>query len=161
MVRRASISELDSIMDIYAKAREFMRENGNPRQWANHPSRELIQGYVEDGYLYVVEKEDGVLGVFAFLPGPDEAYVRIDGAWLDDAPYWVIHAVASTFRSHGLFSIICDWVFQRVKNVRIDTSPDNKPMLRGFEKQGFTRCGIVHVAEDPELTLIAYQRHDR
>ena len=41
-IRKASVQDLDQIMQIYEKAREFMRTNGNAEQWGDeYPSREL------------------------------------------------------------------------------------------------------------------------
>lgn len=162
-VRRVLPEELDSVMGIYDRARTFMAANGNPRQWKDHPSRELIQRFIDSGYEMCIEDEDGpLLGVFALMPGPEESYRNLEsGQWLDEEPYWVIHAVASTFRKKGFFSRVCTWVFGQVNNVRIDTSPDNAPMLKSFHKAGFSRCGTFHPVESPELELVAFQRHDR
>ena len=43
MIRQAAPSDLPQILSIYATAREFMRQNGNPTQWPDHyPSREML-----------------------------------------------------------------------------------------------------------------------
>ena len=43
-IRKATIEELDEIMKIYAFARNFMAEHGNPTQWGqNKPSKEQIE----------------------------------------------------------------------------------------------------------------------
>ena len=42
-IRKARIEELDTIMSIFARARSFMAETGNPNQWgSNKPERETI-----------------------------------------------------------------------------------------------------------------------
>ena len=52
MIRKATISDLDEIMDIYSLAREFMKKNNNPNQWGDtYPSRELIEDDVNKGVL--------------------------------------------------------------------------------------------------------------
>ena len=47
-IRNAGPADLDAIMDVYHRAREFMRRSGNLTQWADgYPGRELIsQDYV-------------------------------------------------------------------------------------------------------------------
>jgi len=70
-IEHAVISDLPRIMEIYACARRFMAENGNPRQWGptNWPPESLIRLDIEAGNLYVClrdegnEKEDAVEGV--------------------------------------------------------------------------------------------------
>ena len=51
-IRKASVQDLDQIMQIYEKAREFMRTNGNAEQWGDeYPSRELIEQDFDRMYL--------------------------------------------------------------------------------------------------------------
>ena len=33
-IRKSTPGDLEQMMELYAKARVFMRENGNPNQWA-------------------------------------------------------------------------------------------------------------------------------
>ena len=43
-IRKASVQDLGQIMQVYDKARIFMRENGNAEQWGeDYPSAELIE----------------------------------------------------------------------------------------------------------------------
>ena len=43
MIRKANINELNEILEIYAYARGFMAQNGNPTQWGNTtPKKELL-----------------------------------------------------------------------------------------------------------------------
>lgn len=35
-VRKATKDDLETILNIYALAREFMKKNGNPTQWGNN-----------------------------------------------------------------------------------------------------------------------------
>ncbi len=145
MIRKAEERELDSIMDIYDKARAFMRQNGNKTQWKNgYPSRPLIEYDIENGRLYVLEDDFGLYGVFMLLPGPDPTYAVIrDGAWLDDSPYVVIHRAASSGRRKGVMHEIVSFASGISGHIRIDTHADNAPMQRALSREGFRRCGII------------------
>ena len=81
-IRSASTSDLDRIMEIYARAQRFMRETGNPTQWSNvYPTRELIEGDIASRISYVVTDDAGtVQGVFVFAVGADKTYAIIRGA---------------------------------------------------------------------------------
>ena len=49
MIRLAVPEDFTSIMSIYAYARSFMQETGNPNQWGNHfPPEELIHNRIRD-----------------------------------------------------------------------------------------------------------------
>ena len=61
MIRLAVPEDFTSIMSIYAYARSFMQETGNPNQWGNHfPPEELIHNRIRDKQLFVLE-ENGTL----------------------------------------------------------------------------------------------------
>ena len=54
MVRPAKPDELGRILEIYAAARRYMAENGNPAQWgSSYPRRELLEEDLRRGQLYV------------------------------------------------------------------------------------------------------------
>ncbi len=58
-IRKTTINDLDTVMKIYARARSFMAENGNPTQWKDsYPSEELIRKDILDGVSYVCVDED-------------------------------------------------------------------------------------------------------
>lgn len=103
MIRLAVPEDFTSIMSIYAYARSFMQETGNPNQWGNHfPPEELIHNRIRDKQLFVLEENGTLHGAFAFIIGEDPTYLQIDdGSWLSDAPYGTIHQVASDGTIHG------------------------------------------------------------
>ena len=156
MIRLAVPNDFSSIMSIYAYARSFMQETGNPNQWGNHfPPDELIHNRIRDKQLFVFER-DGILhGVFAFIIGEDPTYLQIDnGSWLSDEPYGTIHQVASDGSIHGFFSQIVDYCQSRIPHLRIDTHTDNKIMQHLILKNGFKQCGIIYVRDhSPRLAF--------
>lgn len=55
-IRKASVQDLGQIMQVYDKARKFMRENGNAEQWGeDYPSAELIEHDIDKMYLCMSE----------------------------------------------------------------------------------------------------------
>ena len=54
MIRLAVPEDFTSIMSIYAYARSFMQETGNPNQWGNHfPPEELIHNRIPVSYTHL------------------------------------------------------------------------------------------------------------
>ena len=152
-IRLAVVSDLPRILEIYAAARNFMRKTGNPTQWAGgHPSENLLQEDMEKDNLYVVTDDAGIHGVFAFIPGEDPTYRRIeDGAWHRDDDYAAIHRVAGD-GSGGIFGAIVSYCRGRCSHLRIDTHHDNRVMQHVVQKHGFRRCGIIYLANgDPRI----------
>ena len=50
-IRKTTMEDLDTVLDLYAKARQFMRENGNPDQWGqNRPPKEQVIDDKKQGY---------------------------------------------------------------------------------------------------------------
>lgn len=158
IVRHTRKTDIDDVMSIYEKAREFMRDSGNPHQWANHyPSMELILKDIDSDSSYVLIDNDEIVACFFFSLGPDPTYSRIEnGAWLNDDSYGVIHRIAVKYHGRGLFMEVLKYCSFMTKNIRIDTHSDNVPMQRALSKNGFVRCGTIYLSNGDER--IAYQR---
>ena len=97
-----------------------------------------------------------IVAYFALLPSPEPTYDVIDGAWLTDEPYGVIHRMASYPDIHGIFSTIIDYAASRYTHLRIDTHRDNRIMRHLIEIHGFTYCGIIWLEDGAER--LAYER---
>ena len=148
MIRLAQIKDLDNLLAVYAAARAFMRQNGNPTQWSGgYPSAGVLLADISAGQLYVVEQDGAIGGCFLLADGPDPTYAVIDGGWKSDAPYGVIHRVAGNGTIRGLFHQCAQFARQRYRHLRIDTHADNHPMQHVLQKEGFTFQGIIHLAD--------------
>ena len=146
MVRKAIQNDIEKIGEIYTAARAFMRATGNPTQWSGgYPSRELTEQDIKDGKLYVVEQNGALHGVFYFNIGEDPTYLKIDGAWESDAPYGVIHRIASDGTARGVFSEALGFCTEQISHIRIDTHEDNKVMQNVLLRHGFCFCGIIYL----------------
>ncbi len=143
---KARMCDLEDILEIYARARKFMAENGNPNQWKNiHPPRDSLVENITEQKLYVL-KCDGIIdGVFFFDKGPDPTYEYIEGSWLNDRPYHVIHRIASSGRTKGVLKACVEYCLTLSDNIKIDTHADNFIMQNALEKLGFIHCGIIYV----------------
>ena len=156
-VRKAMPEDLPRIEEIYAYARSFMEQTGNPNQWGktNPPSRQLVQD-IGDGRLQVITREDGIHGVFYFYVGEDPTYAVIyDGQWRSQGSYGTIHRIAGD-GSGGILKTAVQWCAQYTQCLRIDTHQDNVVMQRAIGKCGFHRCGIIYIADG--TPRIAYDR---
>ena len=159
MFRGAVRADMARILDIYARAREFMAKNGNSTQWGdNYPSPELLEEDIDTNRLFVYMVNGQMQAVFAFILGEDPTYKVIeDGQWLNDTlPYGTLHRLASAGRHPGVAAAVITWCLEHCESLRADTHADNKIMQHLLEENGFTKCGIIHVEDG--TPRIAYQK---
>ena len=97
MIRLAKYQDLPKILEIYEYARQFMRAQGNPSQWGStHPEEDILEADIASNVLYIIEQNDQIQGVFAFIIGEDSTYDVIDhGKWKINDTYGTIHRVAA------------------------------------------------------------------
>ena len=151
-IRNAEALDLGRIKEIYENAKQFMRANGNMHQWTgNYPSEELILADINSKNCYVCEINGEILGVFCLFDGPDKTYLKIyDGEWPSDNDYCVIHRIATDNNGKGIAKACFDYGLARKGELRIDTHRDNIPMQRALSKNGFEKCGIIHLESGDE-----------
>ena len=158
IIRKSRLSDINDLMKIYETARAFMSANGNPGQWINgYPSREIIERDITEGHSYAVEDNGEIIATFFFKIGEDKTYLRIyDGAWLNDNEYGVIHRIAIKYQGRNIASLVYNYCYEIVKNIKIDTHKCNIPMQRSLAKNGFKRCGIIYLESGDQR--VAYQK---
>ena len=156
-IRKAEKADLEDILAIYKKARAFMAANGNPNQWGNNkPAKEQIEDDIEKGKSYVCVSENGVAAVFYFAVEADPTYSVIEGEWINDLPYGVVHRIASSEKGAGSFCL--NWAYSQCHNVRIDTHENNLPMQNLLKKLGYSRCGTIIINDGtPRIVFQKYQ----
>ena len=153
--RQAQSCETDRIMQIIRQAQARMHAAGS-RQWQDgYPAPGHISADIgrNRGYVLCKPGVEGPLSVIAYgavVFDGEPAYDAIDGQWLTDEPYVLVHriAVADGERGRGVAA-----EFMRrtealargrgVGSFRVDTNFDNRYMLRMLERLRFAYCGKI------------------
>lgn len=161
-IRHTELKDLETVMAIYAQARQFMAEHGNPRQWGprSWPPESLIRRDIEANKSYVCEENGEILAIFYYDQGVDidPTYRVIDGpGWTSSSAYGVVHRIATSHTVKGAGAFCINWAFEQCGYLRMDTHGDNIVMQNLLKKLGFTFCGIIHIQEDNDPRL-AYER---
>ncbi|MBE5996459.1 MAG: GNAT family N-acetyltransferase [Lachnospiraceae bacterium] len=165
-IRKTTENDFPRIMQIYARARAFMAEHGNPNQWGprSWPPEELLHEDISKSLSYVcVNDADEVIGTFFFTFGPDiEPTYRVitDGKWIDDSPYGVVHRIASDGSEKGIGTFCINWAYEQCGHIRIDTHGDNYVMQNLLKKLGFVHCGTIYVTED-NYPRLAFEKSEK
>ena len=152
-IRKAVVSDFNRIMEIYAIAREYMKNSGNPNQWKDsYPEKNIVNKDIEEKIGYVLEDNGYIFAVFVFIKGYEKSY---ELNFPSDKEYGIIHRVASDGSKRKIVSRIINFVKKEVPLLRIDTHEDNKTMQKVVEKLGFKRLGIIQL--DDKSFRILYE----
>lgn len=95
LFRPALPDDLERICTIIRQAQAQMRLRGS-RQWQNgYPAAAHITDDIDRGYGHVLCTHTGLVVAYgAVVFDGEPAYAEIDGTWLDQAPYVVLHRLA-------------------------------------------------------------------
>lgn len=152
--RKASVADVGSIMDIIRQAQEYLRKQGIDQWQNNYPCEATILEDISKEYGYVLTDGDEVIGTVAVIFDGDKNYNIIDGRWLTDGPYTVIHriAVLDTSKGKGLASVMLAHIDELslkrgFYSLRVDTHEKNISMQKLLHKNGFAYCGIIYLED--------------
>ena len=151
-LRQATINDFLEIWNVIQQA-ILKRKNEGSNQWQDgYPNLEIIEDDISNGFgNVIVNNENSIIGYVAIIDEIEPAYTAIEGKWLNDDPYIVIHrlAVAQDITIKGLGT----WTMQEIENIalekdihsiKVDTNFDNIAMLRVFDKLDYIYCGEVN-----------------
>ena len=159
-IRKATEADLEEIMEIYAGAREFMAQTGNPHQWGDRswPPKWLIEQDIKTGKCHVCQDAESLAAVFFYDYGEkiDPCYAVIEGAWQKDSPYGVVHRIAAR-KGRGAGKKCIQWAYDQCGHLRIDTHEDNLVMQTVLKRLGFVYCGVIYI-EDNHDPRLAYEK---
>lgn len=145
--------DVDTALSIIRQGQQHLKNQGID-QWQNgYPDRARLEQDVREQIGYLVMDGTRILGYLCIVFTGEPAYEQIEGKWLTDGSYAVIHRIAfsEAARGQGLSAAVFHLAedFCRKKNIpalRIDTHADNHKMQHVLDKCGFTFCGIVTYA---------------
>lgn len=150
-LRKVEENELGQVWVILQEAIERRRLDGS-KQWQDgYPNPTSVKSDFDNGYGYVLESENKIMAYAAIIFDEEPAYNGIEGKWLTNEPYLVVHRVATSNETMGkgmakkLFLMLEDLAKEnRVFSIKVDTNYDNAAMLHILDTLGYTYCGEVY-----------------
>jgi GNAT superfamily N-acetyltransferase len=150
ILRKAAIADVPEIWIIIQDAIEQRRLEGSTQWQDGYPNEISITNDINNGYGYVLTENESILSYAAIIFDIEPAYENIEGKWLTDGDYAVVHRVAVSKLAKGkgiatkLFESIeglC--VSHNIYSIKVDTNFDNVPMLKILDRLKYTYCGEV------------------
>lgn len=151
LLRKANLSEVPQIWEIIQDAIEQRRLEGS-KQWQDgYPNELSIENDINNGYGFVLTENESILCYAAIIFDIEPAYENIEGKWLTNGDYAVVHRVAVSKLAKG--KGIATKLFQNVEglclehniySIKVDTNFDNVPMLKILDKLDYAYCGEVY-----------------
>jgi len=150
MLQKATESDLPVIWEMLQDAIARRKAEGS-EQWQNgYPNEQTARDDIAAGNAYLLVDEGVVVACAAILFGNEPAYDAIDGRWLTDGDYAVVHRVARSGKAASkgvatrLFKLTEDLCIENgIRSIRLDTNFDNTAMLRILDALGYSYCGEI------------------
>ncbi|MFH6999813.1 GNAT family N-acetyltransferase [Flavobacterium sp. FlaQc-57] len=150
ILRKADISEVPQIWSILQDAIEQRRLDGSTQWQDGYPNELTVKNDVKNGHAYVLIENESILSYAAIMFEKEPAYENIEGKWLTNDDYTVVHRVAVSKLAKGkgiatkLFKSIEDLALaNNIHSIKVDTNFDNVPMLKILDRLNYTYCGEV------------------
>ena len=114
--RKSTFDDVDRILEIIEKAKIELKKLGLDQWQKGYPNREVIENDIKLGISYILEeiseKNDKfenqiskkIVGTIVLSPKKEELYSKIEGKWITNDDYIVIHrlAVDSEIKNKGI-----------------------------------------------------------
>lgn len=154
-IRKSEKEDIPEVMKIIRQAVESLKSRGVDQWQDGYPNEETIRMDIEKNISYAAciaeHGQERIVGTAAISFEPESTYVNIyDGGWQAEAPYVVIHRIATAEDKKGLGIAGCLMDHARrlcrmrgVEWMRIDTHRDNLVMRNFLKKQGFVQRGSI------------------
>jgi len=150
IIRKSNRDDIPAIMAIVADAQASLRSQGVDQWQDGYPTVDVITKDIANDDSYVLEDEGVVIATAVISFAGEVTYNSIDGQWLNDNDYVVVHrlAVRNSALRGGLARQMMlyaeELALQRgVNNIRVDTHNDNIAMQSLLNNLGFVFCGEI------------------
>ena len=154
--RHANYSEASQIWQILKDAIRRRKEDGSSQWQDGYPNMKVIKSDIQKKIGFVFTQNDTIIGYSAVIINDEPDYINIEGKWLSDQDFIVYHrvAISEEFLAKGMAKKMMKLIEQyalskNIYSLKADTNHDNIPMMKIFEKLGYSFCGIVYIRQSP------------
>ena len=158
--RKSTAEDSDKIWEILQQA-ILRRKNDGSKQWQNgYPNPETVKSDIEREVGFVLTENENVVAYSAIILNDEPAYENIEGKWLTNGDFYVVHRVAVSDEVAGkgyateIFKRIEEFSkSENVFSIKVDTNFDNAAMLHILKKLDYVYCGKVQLMGGERLAF--------
>nr|WP_018676773.1 GNAT family N-acetyltransferase [Riemerella columbina] len=152
----ATIEDIDEIWQLLQLGIEKRRRERSNQWQDGYPNLETVKRDVNHQCGFVLKDNEVLLAYMALIKNNEPAYQNIEGQWLSDGDFVVLHRliVNPNYAGQGLAKKAMLWAEdwakqQQIDSLKVDTNFDNEAMLHIFKTLGYTYCGKVYFRGSP------------
>ncbi|MDZ4329643.1 MAG: GNAT family N-acetyltransferase, partial [Flavobacterium sp.] len=130
--KKAELSEIAPIWEILQQAIQRRKEDGSNQWQDGYPNPEVIQKDIEKGEAFVLVDGETIISYSAVLINDEPAYEKIEGNWLTNGDFVVLHrvAISEKYLGKGLAKLILKYIEEfavsnNIYSIKADTNFDN------------------------------------
>lgn len=163
MIRAAKITDIPKILSITKACAAYM-ENQEIFQWNEHyPSKRAFENDVARNELFVLEKNNTVVGCVVISTFMDEEYIPVK--WLTPNQNNIyIHrlAVHPNYQGKGYAQELISYAEtfakqQNIASIRLDTFSQNPRNQKFYELRGYKRLGDIYFPKQSKHPFYCYE----
>ncbi len=148
--RLATLDDKEKIWEILQQAISRRKADGSNQWQDGYPNANTVLADIETQQGFVFLHNENTIAYAAFIFNYEPAYNNIEGNWVSNDDFFVVHRVAVSDDVIG--KGIATQIFKllelhaqkhNVFSIKVDTNFDNLPMLKILEKLGYQYCGEV------------------
>ena len=163
MIRKATLDDIDEIIEITKACASFMIDKGIYQWNAYYPNKAAFKNDVLRGELYVIEASKIVVGCVVISTFMDEEYVPI--SWLTENNQNIyIHrlAIHPKYQSKGYAQKLMDFaekfaIENKYTSIRLDTFSQNKRNQKFYELRGYKKLGAIYFPKQSNYPFYCYE----
>lgn len=163
MIRKGTIADIDSILEITKACAQFMI-NQNIYQWNElYPNKSAFVNDAERGELYVLEVGNNIIGVITISSYMDSEYAPIKWLTANNRNLYIHRlAVHPDYQGQGHAQKLMDFaekfaIENNYASIRLDTFSQNKRNQKFYELRGYKKLGSVYFPKQSKHPFFCYE----
>ncbi|MBD0779922.1 GNAT family N-acetyltransferase [Maribacter sp. ANRC-HE7] len=163
MIRRAKISEIHDILDVTQECAAYMIQNGIYQWNANYPSKKAFEKDIERSELYVLEKEERIIGTLVISTFMDGEYRPIQWLTPNNKNIYIHRlSILPEQQGKGFAQKLMDHAENHARehgfiSIRLDTFSQNKRNQRFYETRGYRKLADIYFRKQSEHPFHCYE----
>lgn len=163
MIRKAQITDIDTLMQITKACAKYMISKGIYQWNAHYPNKSAFEKDIKRNELYVLETENKIIGSIVLSNLMDEEYIPISWLTENDKNLYIHRlAIYPDFQGKGYAQQLMNFAesFAKENNytsIRLDTFSQNKRNQKFYELRGYKRLGNIYFPKQSEHPFYCYE----